>query len=129
MRCHWSWGISLLCVILGMLLQTSAAVPAPVGAVSIARTGEGFSIASPVYRATISAKTGLLEQMSIDGCTVIDKTGIDLADRPLGKAEVVQEGPAKVVAYLSARRTRAVTRSSRRPCASATKPRTRARCW
>lgn len=102
MRCRWPWAIFVPCVILGMLLQAPAAVPAPVGAVTVARTGEGFAIASPVYRATISAKTGLLEPMSIDGCTVIDKTGIDLADRPLGKVEVVQEGPAKVVAYLSA---------------------------
>jgi hypothetical protein len=85
-----------------LLLGAWAGACAVPSAVTISRTDGGFSISSPVYRATISAKTGLLEPMSIDGCVVIAKTGIDLADRALAKVEVAQEGPAKVVAYISA---------------------------
>jgi hypothetical protein len=84
------------------LLQFSAAATTAAGAVKIARTAQGFSIVSPVYRATIGGKSGLLEQMSIDGCVVIEKTGIDLADRPPAKVEVAQEGASKVVAYIAA---------------------------
>ena len=69
---------------------------------TIVRSGDGFSIVTPVYRARINAATGMLQQMSIDGGTVIEKTGIDLADSPFARIEVVQEGPATVVAYFSA---------------------------
>jgi hypothetical protein len=96
LRTITAW-ISILVAALAARPQAAAAEAA-----KITRTPEGFAIASPVYRATISGTSGLLGPMTIDGCTVIEKMHIDLSDRPLGKVEVVVEGGAKVVAYIAA---------------------------
>ena len=96
--------------LLAVLVQTSAATAATPAGVAISHTGDGFSIVTPVYRVEINAKTGLLEQMAVDGGTVIEKTGIDLSDCPFSKVEVSQEGPAKVVAYFSAPESKTSTK-------------------
>ena len=50
----------------------------------------------------VSAKTGLLEKMSIAGVDVITKMDISVSAGPPAKIELVQEGPSKLVAYISA---------------------------
>jgi len=85
-----------------VLLTVTAGEPAPGGAVKIAAEGADFVISGSAYQARINGKTGLLEQMTIGGVTVIEKTRIDLENRPIAKIAVVQEGPSKVVTYVTA---------------------------
>ena len=91
---HISW--------IGAIIACLFGIQSASGVTTLTKDADGFSVVSPVYKAHISAKTGLLDKMEINGAVVIEKTAIDLGDRPLTKVEVVQEGPLKMVAYISA---------------------------
>jgi hypothetical protein len=89
-----------------MGLMALSLLPASLAAVTVAKgEGDTFVVASPIYQATLDAKTGLLKSMAIDGTTVL--TGMTIDANGVGeidKRELVQEGPAKVVAYLSVKK-------------------------
>jgi hypothetical protein len=70
--------------------------------VTITKQGDDFLIATPVYQACIDGKTGMLARMTIDGGVVVEKTAINLENRKIGQVAVSQEGPARVVAIVSA---------------------------
>lgn len=94
---------SSLAVVAGALLAgwPAAAADKP-PAVAIARDGADFVITAPAYQARISGKTGFLEQMTIDGGLAVESATMDLYQWELRKIDVVQEGPAKIVTYISA---------------------------
>jgi hypothetical protein len=76
----------------------------PVSAdVKITSSDDAYAITTPVYQATISRKTGMLEQMVIGGAPVIEKTTIDLGGRPFAKIDVSQESATKVVTSITAK--------------------------
>lgn len=78
------------------------------GEVKIAKDGADFVISTPNYQARVNGGTGLLEQMTIGGVAVVEKTSIDLERRAFAKIAVAQEGPSTVVTYISAKEKDAV---------------------
>ncbi|MDP6361224.1 MAG: hypothetical protein QF473_39285, partial [Planctomycetota bacterium] len=71
--------------------------------VKISSSGDVYSISTPIYQATISRKTGMLERLIIDGTVTIEKTTIGLEYRSFEKIDVIQESAAKVVTYITAK--------------------------
>ena len=101
LECFWLRVVSCL-------LLLDLARPAQTAEVAVVKQGDDFLVTTPVYQARINGRTGLLDQMTVDGTVVIEKSSIDLGGLPFTKTTVTQESPTQILVYVSAEENKAV---------------------